>query len=66
MWLRRSAQQGNRSAQYALGIAYERGECGVPRDLRRSVHWYRLAAAQDHEKAVARLAILAGTVAATA
>jgi hypothetical protein len=57
-WLRRSAQQGNRNAQYALGMAYERGEGGMPHDIGRAVHWYRLAAVQRHEEAVARLTVL--------
>ncbi len=56
-WLRRSAQHGEANAQCGLGRLYELGD-GVPRDLRRAIHWYRLAAAQEHRRAIARLAVL--------
>lgn len=37
------AEQGDRSAQFGLGVAYEHGT-GVPVDLIAAAHWYRKAA----------------------
>jgi len=39
------AEQGNASAQYNLGVMYEKGR-GVPQDDKTAVKWYRLAAEQ--------------------
>lgn len=44
--LARRAMGGDKQAQLDLGIAYE-GGCGVPRDLRRAVLLYRLAASNS-------------------
>jgi TPR repeat protein len=57
-WWRKSAQQGFDHALYRLGVAYERGLCGVVQSVEDALRFYRLAAAQDHSKsksAVARL-----------
>ena len=44
-WLKKSAEQGNTSAQYALGMYYEDGTC-VLEDYGEAVKWYRRAAMQ--------------------
>jgi len=44
------AKQGNASAQYNLGIIYNKGE-GVPQDSAEAVKWYRLAADQGYASA---------------
>lgn len=51
---RRAAQMGHVHSQYEMGVRYERGE-GVPRDLKRAMHWYRLGALQYSDEARARL-----------
>ncbi|HEY6971976.1 MAG TPA: rhomboid family intramembrane serine protease, partial [Candidatus Angelobacter sp.] len=42
---RKAAEMGDESAEYGLGLMYERGE-GVPRDAQEAIKWYRKAA--DH------------------
>ena len=42
---KRLAEQGDASAQYNLGVMYERGR-GVPENYTEAVKWYRLAAEQ--------------------
>ena len=49
-WYRLAAAQGNASAQYSLGMAYEKGQ-GVPQDYQEALKWYRLAAAQGYAPA---------------
>ena len=46
MWLP-LAEQGDASAQYNLGVMYEKGR-GVPQDYKEAVKWYRLSAEQGH------------------
>ena len=53
-WYRKSAEQGNASAQYNLGLCYEFGS-GVGKDTSEAVMWYRKAAAQNYERAKERL-----------
>ena len=48
--LRRAAEQGNRRAQYQLGLLYARGD-GVRKDLTVARDWLRKAAMQGHPKA---------------
>ena len=46
-----AANQGNRNAQYRLGLAWERGE-GIPwPDDGQALAWYRKAAKQGHSRA---------------
>jgi TPR repeat protein len=40
------AEQGDPSAQTALGMMYERGDAGVPQDYVEAAKWYRKAAEQ--------------------
>jgi len=46
-WLCRSADTGYSEAQYRVGLLYENGAEGVPKDLVRAYMWYRLAAGTD-------------------
>jgi uncharacterized protein len=50
-WYRRSADQGNASAQVILGLKYEYGRNGVPEDLVLAYMWLNLAAAQGTKDA---------------
>jgi TPR repeat protein len=49
------AEQGNRNAQFNLGVAYENG-LGVAADAAQAALWYRRAADQDDREAQAYLA----------
>jgi TPR repeat protein len=51
------AKQGNASAQYNLGIEYQRGR-GVPQDYAQAVKWYRLAAEQGYAAAQSTLGVM--------
>jgi len=53
-WWRRSAEEGHAEAQYAIGRCYECGDT-VGEDLTQAIKWYRKAAAQGDEDAVAAL-----------
>lgn len=44
------AKNGNASAQFDVGLMYQRGK-GVPEDLTEAFKWYRLAAEQGHADA---------------
>jgi len=45
-----SAQQGNPSAQYILGVMYDRGK-GVRQDYAKAFEWYQKAASQGYSNA---------------
>ncbi len=47
---RKAGEQGNRRAQYQLGLLYARGD-GVKKDLVKAREWLRKAAMQGHPKA---------------
>lgn len=51
-----AAEQGDASARYALGLAYEEGR-GVPRSPSRAAVWFRLAALDAHADAAFHLAL---------
>ena len=51
------AEQGNASAQFALGLMYSNGR-GVLQDHAEAARWYRLAAEQGHARAQYNLGIL--------
>jgi uncharacterized protein len=44
-WVRKAAEQGDKNAQYFLGVMYHKGE-GVPLDYAEAAKWYRKAAEQ--------------------
>ena len=49
-WFRLASEQGNRDAQYALGLAFEHG-WGRDQDYKEAAKWYRLAAEKGHKEA---------------
>ena len=53
-WYRKSADQGNATAQSNMGIMYQYGK-GVPESKSEALKWYRKAAAQGNEKAQNKL-----------
>jgi TPR repeat protein len=55
--VRKSAEEGNASAQYRLGLLYE-GGVGVPQDYRQAKEWFEKAAKQGHVGAQADLGML--------
>ncbi len=54
---RQFADQGYASAQYNLGVMYERGQ-GVTQDYDAAVRWYRKAAEQGNAKAQTNLGVM--------
>ena len=54
----RAAELGNAEGQALLGVIYERGWAGVPRDINRAVAWYEKAAKQGHAGAELNLGVL--------
>lgn len=51
------AQNGDASAQYNMGVLYDRGY-GVPRDYARARQWYEKAAAQHYPRAEHNLGVM--------
>jgi len=51
------AEQGDASAQYNLGLMYDKGE-GVPQDYKTAVKWYTLAAEQGFADAQSNLGLM--------
>ena len=45
------AEQGDAHAQHNLGVMYEDGRGGLPKDDAKAVKWYRKAADQGHAAA---------------
>jgi hypothetical protein len=58
---RKGAERGDASEQWMFGIFHETG-FGVQRDLIEAYKWFRLAAAQGNELAVARLAAVSAAI----
>ena len=56
-WYRKSADQGQKDAQNALGVLYKNGE-GVKRDYKKAIYWYSKAAEQGHRYATLALGVL--------
>ena len=55
-WYRKAAEQGDATAQYNLGVCYEKGR-GVPQDYSEAVKWYRKAAEQGDATAQYNLGV---------
>ena len=55
--LRKSAEEGDASAQNRLGLLYDEG-VGVPQDYRQAKEWYEKAAKQGHAGAQTNLGTL--------
>ena len=51
------AQQGHRTAQFNIGVMYEKGQ-GVSKDLAQTARWYLAAAEQSEPQAQYELAVL--------
>ena len=49
-WFRLAAEQGFATAQYNLGVMYDKGE-GVLKDEAEAVRWFQLAAEQGNATA---------------
>jgi hypothetical protein len=54
---RKAAISGDARAQLTLGLAYERGEYGLPQEHGESAKWFRKAAEQDHGTAQLNLGV---------
>jgi tetratricopeptide (TPR) repeat protein len=54
----RAADAGDPDAQFGLGRLYEYGLAGLRQDYKLADHWYELAAAQDDNEAIYRLALI--------
>ncbi|MFM9746067.1 tetratricopeptide repeat protein, partial [Streptomyces brasiliscabiei] len=54
-WLEKAAEQGNRDAQYQLGLRYEQGK-GVNKRSDIAQRWFEKAAAQQQPDALLVLA----------
>ena len=55
--VRKSAEEGNASAQNRLGLLYDEG-VGAPQDYRQAKEWYEKAAKQGHAGAQTNLGTL--------
>lgn len=55
---REFAENGNPSAQFRLGLHYERGQLGLAKDLVKAREWYEKAAAGKNIQAQNRLAVM--------
>jgi TPR repeat protein len=53
----KSAERGDATAQFNLGLIYGKGE-GVPRDFKQAFEWYKKAAEQGHLSAQSNLGVL--------
>ena len=56
-WLRKSAEQGNATGQFNLGVMYANGR-GVPQDFKEAVKWYRKAVEQGNVAAQYNLGLM--------
>ena len=61
----KAAKKGDAEAQYRLGASYEFG-AGAPVDIELAKSWYQKAVAQGHQKAIARMRVLAPPAAPSA
>jgi uncharacterized protein len=53
-WFTKSAEQGHATAQYGLGLMYDKGE-GVTQDKEQALYWYTKSAEQGKDYAQYRL-----------
>jgi TPR repeat protein len=51
------AEQGDATAQYNLGVMYDKGQ-GVPKDYKTAVKWYKLVAEQGYAVAQSNLGVM--------
>lgn len=57
-WLVKAANQGEKQAMYNLGISYHRGDIDGKVNIKRSLHYIRMAAEKQYGAACARMAII--------
>lgn len=50
-WYKMAVEQGNASASFDLGLIYEYGKPGIPKNKAEAIKWYRKAAEQGSETA---------------
>lgn len=55
-WLMKSVEAGEKRAMYVLGLRCHTGECGIEKDVDRSVRLFEMAAVQGHALAALTLA----------
>lgn len=53
-WYRKSANQGDKYAQYNLGLSYKWGD-GVKKSRKLALKWLKLSAKQGYRKAQTRI-----------
>lgn len=53
-WWQKSAEQGNKEAQFHLSLMYEMGE-GVEESIEKALYWYEKSAEQNHITALHQL-----------
>lgn len=54
-WFTRAAEKGNKSAQGSLGLIYDTGDYGIPRNEEEAIKWYTMSAEQGHVPAQLKL-----------
>jgi TPR repeat protein len=54
------AMLGDADSQYEMGMHHLKGEMGLPKSRENAIGWFRRAAANGHQKAIKKLAELAG------
>jgi TPR repeat protein len=52
------AEKGNAPAQFTMGLLYEKGEEGMPKDLVEARKWYEKAAEQGNSRAQDTLGVM--------
>jgi hypothetical protein len=57
-WLKKSAGQGYVGAEFALGIMYQTGVFGLPKDQHEAANWFRKAAKQPNKAAQDQLSAM--------
>lgn len=56
-WQKKIDELNRPAAQYELGLRYERGDEGTPKDYAKAIYWYHKAAEQGNASAQYRLAL---------
>lgn len=56
--LQKLSDQGHADAQFRLGVMYNFGIIGAPKDYAQALHWFRKAAEQGYEEAQYNLGVM--------
>jgi TPR repeat protein len=51
-WLHKTAEAGNKRAQYRLGLCHYYGKFGIEKDQSQAIAWFKEAAKAGHRKAI--------------